>query len=39
MVIGPKISDEYVNKMIDMTAETAVQECPTTVPRADCCVK
>jgi len=39
IVIGPKISDEYVNKMIDKTAVTPVEECPTAVPRTDCCVK
>jgi len=39
MVIGCKISDEYANKMIDITKLTAVEKYTTAVPRAYCCVK
>jgi len=39
MVIGYKISDEYANKMIDITELPAVEKCTTAGQETACCVK
>jgi len=39
MVIGCKISDDYANKMIDITELTAVEKYTTAVQEGDCCGK